>query len=608
MTKISQLSSAPTVSQGTVFVVDRGGTTYNVDATAIAAYINGANQGGISGAGSTPAQSQFAVPYIQETLAYGTVAEVEIETAGSGYTSEFDGEIMCLSHGALMYTAPRINDVINEQEDASYFLARGCEVKIRANNQGQVTSARVVQPGQLYRVGDVLKITTLRGCLSQNQPNTEIAKGVNFSPARVRVTRIEPFMIGQSKNNHHHLGSANPWVLSSDYDSETISTNVTSSQSVASSAKKNPANSGLGIINISGGDYMSVEQDWSSTIYLHHSTNETSESIDPYEFNGASSSFPQNNSRAFLGGNHGNLQFHYLLDAALPGSWIIGGSGFKTNRTRSDFYWAEYSANPSSPKSNPSYGGFRGSVSPARHTYETDSAMDPIYSYAFRLDQNDLRQCLKRYERTSNDPDKANPWYMFPTSRTFWNQWNNASEEYGGIAYQEIQNLTSEVDQWRPGFAMHKGFNTMTPVSATLSTIDSKVLDAVLGSDRTGILIAGEYERGIWRPQRTKFPNTQSFGRTVNARDSQTIVCPTRSKYTYHFSRYKATFYTGYYKFSYQGTGSWNTGNSGYWYNAAYTAQGEGTDVISYETHNNRMNGFFLFNIKDILPNLTNAV
>ena len=311
MTKISELGTVGNIGANDQFVCVQNGTTYNTTANTLATFVN-SNAAG-SGDGGTPRRDQTALPLLTEDIAYGTVGAVSIDDPGTNFPDALDGQVLCCAHHALVYN-PGIG---YESEDATKYLARGLQVLVSVSS-GRVTSVDIVNPGQLYRKGDILEITLIKSIYSgggqENVPT-------GYVPARVKVTEVQPFMIGYANTGWFwHMGSSNPWVQRL--------AGISQATSWGSTSTKNPQIAGNP--NLAGGEFFVQEGDWNSSLYVYHDAG-TAENITAYSHNnypdGYTTLYQQGNTSVCVLGPHRHWSNTLQIDVALPGSWIPGSLG-----------------------------------------------------------------------------------------------------------------------------------------------------------------------------------------------------------------------------------------------------------------------------------------
>lgn len=344
MTKISQLTSASQVSSPDLFVLSQAGTTYKSTAAAIKDKINeGLYTSDV--VGGTPNDNQYATPYLQKNLAYGIPSAIEImpDGYGAGYDPvTFQGKILACVHDTILYTPPASAsdpNIVDDSYDATAYLARGLEVKVDVHQDGYISSARIVQPGQLYRIGDVLEISNYIGWMDDaaGGGNQQLPTGADFVPARIRVVDIEPFMTGAFGLGSDFLGSCTSTVQTD----LTMGARLTNRETDWSAAAKNPQkgdNFPVDLLN--NGEFVAMENDWSASIYHVHTENIATETAikasyavnepcggndilladQTYNANGLVTQV-----NAVAGGPAKSAVDWLYVD--LPGTWLVAGMG-----------------------------------------------------------------------------------------------------------------------------------------------------------------------------------------------------------------------------------------------------------------------------------------
>ena len=269
MTKITDLDNLPGSLAGSAVIPGvQSGTTYGITADQIKAYVDSGGSTG-SGSGTTKLSTATAVPILTRDMVYGVPRKVSIISGGNTGYENADAEIMCCGHVAgqgLVYGTEGPGGDTNY--NAAEYLARGLAVKCTVTG-GVITSVRIINPGQMYRVGDQLDITLQKSIYSTTGTGTVIA-GANFSPCKVRIDEVEPFMGGGVTSEHHAMGSAAPHVTKSGkYGAEIVSG--------TSFSRKNPLRNIGGSLAVGDGDYFAMEQDWASPLFMKHAQDGTDE-------------------------------------------------------------------------------------------------------------------------------------------------------------------------------------------------------------------------------------------------------------------------------------------------------------------------------------------
>lgn len=254
MTKISELNSIPgNVGDSDLFPGVQSGSTYKISASQLKSYISGSGSSSSSGTTKlTGATATVASPVIQRDLVYGIPKAVELVDGGSGYDNGLNGEVVLCYHQNLTYESN--NHGVGAQYNAKEYIARGLAVRIQVST-GVVSNPTIINPGQMYRVGDLLAISHFKSRYSGGGSAAEPG-----SVATVRVTEIEPFIIGNVTNNYQHMGGGNPWVASSEYGgaASSLSNNMTT--------RVNPQSS----TDPSSNDAVAMELDWTAPVYVKH--------------------------------------------------------------------------------------------------------------------------------------------------------------------------------------------------------------------------------------------------------------------------------------------------------------------------------------------------
>ena len=270
MTKISELNSIPgNVGDSDLFPGVQSGSTYKISASQLKSYISGSGSSSSSGTTKlTGATATVASPVIQRDLVYGIPKAVELVGGGSGYDNGLNGDVVLCYHQNLTYESN--NHGVGAQYNAKEYIARGLAIRISVSG-GVVSNPTIINPGQMYRVGDVLAVSHFKSKYSGGGE-----AGAPGSVATIRVTEIEPFIIGNVTTNHQHMGGGNPWVASSEYGG------AAASLSNAMTTRVNPQSS----TDPSANDAVAMELDWTAPVYVKH-TATTNEAAPSYSEGGS---------------------------------------------------------------------------------------------------------------------------------------------------------------------------------------------------------------------------------------------------------------------------------------------------------------------------------
>jgi hypothetical protein len=273
----------------------------------------------------TGSTATVASPVIQRDLAYGIPKAVELVGGGSGYDNSLNGEVVLCYHQNLTYESN--NHGVGAQYNAKEYIARGLALRIQVST-GVVSNPTIINPGQMYRVGDVLAISHFKSKYSGGGSAAEPG-----SVATVRVTEIEPFIIGNVTGAFQHMGGGNPWVASSEYGG------ASASLSNAMTARVNPQSSTDPATN----DAVAMELDWAAPVYVKH-TATTTEAAPGYTEGGSSGveqgvagidygvigydglgmpSFEQLSTSANGESVNARTQLYHQVNIGVPGLWLI---------------------------------------------------------------------------------------------------------------------------------------------------------------------------------------------------------------------------------------------------------------------------------------------
>jgi hypothetical protein len=459
MTKISELGQTPQVSSSDQFVVVQGGTTYNVTAGILQGFISGST--GSSGGSQTPLPTQNAVPFIQKESCYGTVRKVSIVNGGSGWGTNHNNRVFKCIHQSLRYSEPS-----NSNYSAKPFLARGCEVQVSTTSSGggQVDSLRIVMPGQLYRVGDILAISNITGDMDETSPNSTVT-GPSALP-QIRVDDVEPFMTG----NHaglQHMGSANPWVMTNSSWGDPMTTLTSWTNQFL-----NPQRTNLETVNWADGYAIEMAACWKASMYMRYSCSDSNQydTFNAYG-DGAGNFHPYSEANHLGVGTAARVppilsSDAYHCDVMLPGTWFVGGATIAGG--------AQYMST-STRVTNSSFPD------------EMQSVTNPVTDA------------------------------LWPTNRFIFNKHQLAGKVYGGMPL-----YSSGFDNYGYGSGVHQGINLTTPLQMTRSELPGDIADDIV----SGTEVLGQSgQHGIWTASKSKY-DTSTQGRSTNPKANRSIVIP----------------------------------------------------------------------------------
>jgi len=321
MTKISDLDNLPGSLAGNAILPGvQSGTTYGITADQIKTYVE-TGGGSSAGSGVTMFGGGTAAPIITRDLVYGVPQSISIVSGGDGYDNA-NGTVLCCGHvegSGLTYGTTGPGGDVNY--NAAEYLARGLHVKVTVTN-GEVVDAKIVNPGQMFRVGDQLDITLQKSVYSNGGTTTA---GGNFTPAKIRIDVVEPFMDGFITNNHSALGGTAPNVLKGGvgYGAALASG--------SSFSRKNPNKSGVSP-TYSSGEYFPMEMDWTAPLFMAHTQSAQTEGDIAPTATGQSTHDFAGFDHAYVGhrpfAGHVNAtqttshQVH-TFNLAVPGVWAI---------------------------------------------------------------------------------------------------------------------------------------------------------------------------------------------------------------------------------------------------------------------------------------------
>lgn len=184
MTKISQLNTLSSVDNSAVLPVVSNNATYK----ATVGNLNGSSSGTASTFGGLVSPDEM----------YGTVASVQIfsDAKGAGYSS---GTTYAAAHNDSEFDkVPGIN---NATYNSKKFIARGLHVRVTSvGTNNSVGSLEITNPGQLYKVGDVLDISPWR--VKYNTADGGTTDTNVTSLCKIKVTEVNPFIVGHGLQNN----------------------------------------------------------------------------------------------------------------------------------------------------------------------------------------------------------------------------------------------------------------------------------------------------------------------------------------------------------------------------------------------------------------------
>jgi len=269
MTKISQLNTLSSVDNSAVLPVVSNNATYK----ATVGNLNGSSAGTASTFGGLVSPDEM----------YGTVASVSIESGGANYTADVT---YAAAHDDTSFNkVPGIN---NATYNCQRFIARGLHVRVASvGASGAVTSLEITNPGQLYKVGDLLEVSPWKVHYNTSGPGetdttiTELCK--------IKVTEVNPFVVGYGIP--YNLGG--------------------SVQNLYDNGVAAPHDPNTGITNADGLKGYVMQEDSSATLFQ-----ETFNKIDDEDW-------AQSGTRStWLGPRH-NSTSAGQLSIALPGHWFL---------------------------------------------------------------------------------------------------------------------------------------------------------------------------------------------------------------------------------------------------------------------------------------------
>jgi hypothetical protein len=271
MTKISQLNINTSVDNSAVLPVVSNNATYK------------ATVGNLNGVCNTGGSSSTFGGLVSPDEMYGTVASVSIESGGANYTADIT---YAAAHDDTSFNkVPGIN---NATYNCQRFIARGLHVRVvTVGASGAVTSLEITNPGQLYKVGDLLEVSPWK--VHYNTSGSGETDTTITELCKIKVTEVNPFVVGYGIQ--YNLGG--------------------SVQNLYDNGVSTPHDPNTGITNADGLKGYVMQEDSSATLFQ-----ETFNKIDNEDWH-------QSGTRStWLGPRH-NSTSNGQLSIALPGHWFL---------------------------------------------------------------------------------------------------------------------------------------------------------------------------------------------------------------------------------------------------------------------------------------------
>lgn len=441
MTKISELNSIPgNVGDSDLFPGVQGGSTYKVTASQLKSYISGGGSGSAQGTTKLTGNMAATAPFVLERdLVYGIPKAIEIVSGGAGYDNGDSGKVLLCYHSSLMYDQQTHS--VTSQYNAKDYIARGLAVRAVISG-GVVTTVNIVNPGQMYRVGDVLAVSHFISEFSGGGEGTPAS-----SAATIRVTEVEPFILGNITNNHTHMGGGSPWVASAEYG------NVGSLLSNAMTTRINPQHT----VGPQGNDYIAMEQDWSAPVYVNH-TQAASEGAPNYLNKGGGFSSALNAGKAGINlATMGWQGFKGVYDSTVrssSGSEVSDSSHFSSGAEKYEF-----------------------APSQSKVSYEISFAFPGLWFLVTcwtgqsTSTQNASADAANFVNSQLIDNDPADADAHWPTTKYFIPQYQLGSIKVNGIPYLDCDSYYLKDPDTFDTSAIKRSLLANTPMKTTTSTI-----------------------------------------------------------------------------------------------------------------------------------------
>jgi len=144
--------------------------------------------------------------FLQKTSLYGVPSKISIDEnpakAGNSPTVAV-GDIFIATHKSI--NVPRATSDESHGYNPKDYIAKGLHLKVTAMNGSEITGLDIVNPGQMYKVGDTVQIQGAQPAYSPSASSALVLTG-----GTIRIDTVEPFIVGPigTGGNDKNLGGA----------------------------------------------------------------------------------------------------------------------------------------------------------------------------------------------------------------------------------------------------------------------------------------------------------------------------------------------------------------------------------------------------------------
>ena len=180
MTKISDLAPVTNLESSASIPIRQGSSTYHTNVSSM----NGAAAGVNTSFGGI----------VSPDVLYGVPSAITLMNGGLGYSND---TTYAMAHGD-----PGVNGVTSgvihqnagptDQKNPKKYIARGMHVKVVTTSAGgQIVNFEMTNPGQLYKVGDELQLSSWQVKYTTDGNDAATHSSSITSPATFKVAEIE---------------------------------------------------------------------------------------------------------------------------------------------------------------------------------------------------------------------------------------------------------------------------------------------------------------------------------------------------------------------------------------------------------------------------------
>ena len=144
--------------------------------------------------------------FLQKTSLYGVPSKISIDenpAEASGSPPVSVGDIFIATHKSI--NVPRATSDESHGYNPKDYIAKGLHLKVVSILNGEITALDIVNPGQMYKVGDTVQI---QGAQPAYSPSAGSA--LDLTGGTIRIDTVEPFIVGPigTDGNDKNLGGA----------------------------------------------------------------------------------------------------------------------------------------------------------------------------------------------------------------------------------------------------------------------------------------------------------------------------------------------------------------------------------------------------------------